>query len=267
MYHALHEDGNVAHIDQEDRPYAVSRSVFARQLDEIQSTKVSLFAHSAGECPDTVITFDDGHVSNLSVAAPMLLERNLSAYFFISTDFIDKRAGFLSADQVAELSHLPGMCIGSHGVSHRFFDDMSLTEVRQELEQSRDQLQTMTGSMITSLSFPGGRFDQHSLDAVRAAGYKQWFGSQIGPVVLSGLDLSTLPDSEDRWHLLRQRQVMPIMRCAIRRDMPLEEFRRIIQKDKNYFRQKKRLSHIKTAARRILGNRVYHGLYKSLSRR
>ena len=267
MYHALFEDGRSASIDAVDRPYAVSRSAFARQLDELAPGKIGLFDQTRESSPEIVITFDDGHASNLAIAAPMLLERELQAYFFITTDFIGQRPGFLGETELAELSRGPGLCIGSHGVSHRFFDDMSPSEARLELEQSRDQLTALTGSACCSLSFPGGRFNQQYISLLRQAGYRQWFGSELGIADGSTFDQDDKSPIDDRWLLSRQCKDRPVDRVAIRRGTQLPEFRRIISQEPAYFRRKKQISRVKSSVRRVLGNRLYHGLYKYVSRR
>ena len=57
-----------------------------------------------------VITFDDGDVSNVEVALPMLRERGFHAEFYVTSDFIGQ-PGMLPADGVRELA-AHGMGIG-----------------------------------------------------------------------------------------------------------------------------------------------------------
>ena len=119
MYHALFRGSDTSAIDQEDLPYAVSEADFCAQLDLLATRQVGVY--SPGEAPEVVITFDDGHQSNLEIAATQLQARGLSAYFFITSGFIGRRAHFLSAAELHALAAVPGMVIGSHGVTHRFF--------------------------------------------------------------------------------------------------------------------------------------------------
>ena len=270
MYHGIFPDANTRAIDAEDLPYAVSVSDFTHQLDELAKQKVGLY--SGEMIPDIVISFDDGHASNLQLAAPLLKERQLAAYFFITTDFIGKRSGFMSRDELQELSMMPGMCIGSHGMTHRFFDDMTKAEASNELLGSREELETICQSACRSISFPGGRFTQAVLQQVTAAGYTQVFGSEIGLIDAErwegkALQQHNLEDIDDRWQLVGQRGFQPLERVAIRRNTQMPEFQRIISQDKMYFRRKKFNSRVKHLARRIIGNRLYHGLYKSIAAR
>lgn len=272
MYHGLFPDDDTSTIDAEDLPYALSVSDFTRQLDLLAKHKVGLYA--VGQAPDIILSFDDGHVSNLSLAAPLLQERDLSAYFFITSNFIDQRKFFMSSAELSELSRMNGMCIGSHGMSHRFFDDLSREESLEELVGSRQKLEAICQSACQSISFPGGRFSPDTLRQLDDAGYTQWFGSEIGLVSPSRLDggAASIPvaDSdtlENRWRLRAQHALQPLERVAIRRNTQLDEFRRIIVQDPAYFRRKRLNSQVKLLARRVIGNRLYHGLYKSLSAR
>ena len=68
-----------------------------------------------------VISFDDGDVSNRTVALPLLKERGLAAEFFVTADFVDQ-PGMLSATQTRELAEA-GMGVQSHGCTHRYLED------------------------------------------------------------------------------------------------------------------------------------------------
>ncbi|ASJ74970.1 polysaccharide deacetylase family protein [Granulosicoccus antarcticus] len=268
MYHALYRGEDTTAIDQEDLPYAVSEANFIAQLDLLKAKNVGLF-DSDSSVPDIIITFDDGHQSNLDIAAPLLQARGMSAYFFITSNFIDQRSGFMSGEQLRRLAQMPGMSIGSHGVTHQFFDDLTVDESRTELVDSRTHLELLTGMSCQSISFPGGRYNEQTLDLLKAAGYRQWFGSEIGTVseALCFNSPETPSVDIDEQTLLVQQQQNPISRVAVRRNTTLEEFERMTRPDESYFRRHRRRGQIKLLVRRLLGNRLYHGLYKILSAR
>lgn len=265
MYHALYRGDDTSAIDQEDLPYAVSEQAFTEQLDALQSKRVGQFEQ--GQSPEIVITFDDGHLSNLDIAAPLLIERGLSACFFVTSDFIGQRPGFMSHEQLAELARLPGMTIGSHGVSHRFLDDLDEEQAREELLVSRTRLETLIGGECRSISFPGGRYDDITLNLLNVTGYRQWYGSEVGTVELSESFNAQIDSAEGAGQLLLQSRRQPLERVAIRRSTTMEEFSCMIGPDAAYYRNHQRRGQAKVLIRRILGNRLYHGLYKSLSAR
>ncbi|MFK7893664.1 MAG: polysaccharide deacetylase family protein [Granulosicoccus sp.] len=270
MYHALFKDnaGGADHagIDAEDWPYALDCSEFQRQLDELTALRVGLFDQSDA-LPHIVITFDDGHASNLHMAAPLLQERGLSACFFITTGYIDRREGFLTSDELVELSEIPGMCIGSHGVTHRFFNELSESAMLAELEQSRDALERLTGKGCTSISFPGGRYNKKTLTLARSTGFCQLYGSDFGVVKPSAFASQAAAPAGSQRRLLEQCDSLPLARVPVKQGVRHDDFRRIIFQDSAYFRRQRLHGSMKKIARDLLGNRLYHGLYKHVARR
>ena len=249
MYHSLYSGDDTSRIDAEDLPYAVSVENFVAQLDRLHRKRVGLLNNDDTNLPDVIITFDDGHVSNFDLAMPLLAERGMEAYLFVTGEFVGKRPHFCNVGHLAQMA-ANGMVIGSHGMTHRFFDDLSDTDAERELRQSLSQLTEQSGQAVQSISFPGGRYSQRTLEIARSAGYAQLFGSGIGTLKHSDLNANA-----------------PLKRVAIRRGTSLEEFDRIINADTAYYAVEKTKQHAKTLVKRTLGNRLYHGLYKSISAR
>jgi len=249
MYHSLYNGEDTSRIDAEDLPYAVSTSNFIAQLDRLTNKRVGMLDLKNQTMPDVVITFDDGHVSNYDIAMPLLAERGLAAYLFVTSDFVGQRAHFCSSEQLAKMAN-NGIEIGSHGTTHRFFDDLSDDEAECELRQSMKQLSEQCGQAVQSISYPGGRYSKRTLELSRTVGYSQLFGSEIGTLKQSDLSANG-----------------PLKRVAIRRGTTLDEFDRIINADAAYYAKQRGKQHAKTLVKRTLGNRLYHGLYKSISAR
>jgi peptidoglycan/xylan/chitin deacetylase (PgdA/CDA1 family) len=241
MYHGIYnDDADLKNrISLEDRPYAVSRDVFERHLQLIE------------QCPEgceIIITFDDGHLSNYDIALPLLLKAKRIAYFFITTDFMQNRDFFCRPKQLSEMLE-NGMSIGSHGVTHRFLDsDLTPDELTQELQGSRTTLEAALGFAVNSISFPGGRYSSKALSIARACGYEQLFASVAG--VNRQIDFE---------------QTQPIKRVAIRKNTGDDEFARMIAGDSSYYAKIALKHNLKTGLRKLLGNRLYHGLYKSVA--
>jgi len=232
-------------------------------MDRVAKLRSGLF--SENESADVVITFDDGHRSNLELAVPLLLERGLTAYFFITTGFTDSRPGFMSSQEITSLASVPGMVVGSHGVTHRFFNDMSKEEAVSELVESKETLENLTNHPCESMSFPGGRYNKKVLRLMKSSGYSQWFGSDIGMVDPAEC-FNKHPISDTPCHrILPMSGIRPINRVAIRRNTQLHEFEQMISPDRHYYRSQVRKSQAKKVLQKALGNRLYYGLYKSVS--
>lgn len=250
MYHALHPDNDTSMVDAEDQPYAVSVSTFKEHMAMLKGYRVGLLSNDASKPqPDVVITFDDGHISNLDLALPILKEYGWKAYFFVTTDFIESREFFCRPHQLKDFVDA-GMVVGSHGVSHRFLADLSDDESKRELSLSKDRLQSWLDTDVLSISYPGGRYTAGTMDLARKIGYRQIFDSTFDTISASDLAENS-----------------PLARVAIRRSTSASEFESMVSNDRSYFRRVQYAQRIKQTAKRILGNRLYHGLYKSLTAR
>lgn len=124
------------------------------------------------------LTFDDGNLSDFERVLPLLLACNVRATFFIVTDFIGT-PDYMDICHIKEL-HRKGMQIGSHSVSHTNFLKLTKTQRFLELQESKNVLEEITGSKITSFSFPYGFFNKDCVKQVFEAGYSICCNSQHG---------------------------------------------------------------------------------------
>ena len=214
MYHGLHADSGAR--GRYDPLYSVHPDAFARQLDwllesghqtvRIGSTPIQWNLGDASR--PVLITFDDGDVSNIEIALPMLLERGMVAEFFITSDFIDT-PGMLSRHEVRQLAD-SGMGIGAHGKSHRFLEDLDPQDLQRELEESRRLLAGITGGSVDALALPGGRGGERERLAALHLGYRHLFGSMPG---------ANQPPAYENWW----------QRIAITRNTSLDQFAELVQ--------------------------------------
>jgi peptidoglycan/xylan/chitin deacetylase (PgdA/CDA1 family) len=126
------------------------------------------------------ITFDDGYRDNLTVALPMLEKYSAPATIFVSAGFIGDE-GYVSRDELRNLSRHPLITIGAHGLWHRHFNQLPTEEVRFELSEARSVLEDITGKKIDLMSWPYGECDQRleqlSADCGYRASWSVWKGN------------------------------------------------------------------------------------------
>lgn len=181
-------DGNrlidTPHVDNLhfDAVYSVAPDAFARHLDALLAdgwhTVLSDAADAQRGARALVISFDDGDLSNRTVALPALLARGMVAEFFITSDFIGQ-PGMLTAADVRALADA-GMGIGGHGRSHAFLEDLDADALAAELRESRARLSAIIGRPVTSMALPGGRGGDREHAAALDAGYRSLYGSVPG---------------------------------------------------------------------------------------
>jgi peptidoglycan/xylan/chitin deacetylase (PgdA/CDA1 family) len=119
------------------------------------------------------ITFDDGYKDNLYFVAPLLVESGIPFTVFVTTDLSkNNKKDILQPLEIRELSKMPGVEIGSHGVTHRRLKELDDTELIDELITSKKYLEDIIGKEVTSMSYPHGSFDKRVQRAVGGVGYK-----------------------------------------------------------------------------------------------
>jgi peptidoglycan/xylan/chitin deacetylase (PgdA/CDA1 family) len=241
MYHGLHAGEEDA--GRFDPVYSVTPARFAEQMDWLcangyRSVRLDAVGNGAHDrC--IVISFDDGDVSNVHVALPLLRQRGMVAEFFITSDFIGQ-PGMLTARDVNALAQA-GMGVQSHGRSHRFLEDLDAEAMYAELRDSKQRLEGASGEPVTAVAFPGGRGAGRERDAALGLGYRHVLGSVPG-------------------HNRERRRHECYERIAITRDMQLSDFVALVAWrgwKPRYARARFRLLRV---PKRLLGNDRYQRL-------
>lgn len=143
------------------------------------SKHLDLFAHLRASSSQDVwpeVTFDDGHISNLEVAAPILESHGIAARFFITVGWTGTRPGYMGWPDLRALLQA-GQAIGAHGWSHKLLTHCDDRELQVELGDARRALEDGLATAITTMSLPGGRCNRRVLKACEEAGYTQVFTS------------------------------------------------------------------------------------------
>ena len=131
----------------------------------------------AGDGRHLLLTFDDGGVSAIQYAAPILEEYGWSGHFFITTDCIGT-AGFLDETQIRELRRRRHV-IGSHSCSHPpRMAACSGAQLEREWRESVRRLEEILGERVTTASVPGGYYARQVASAAAAAGIRVLFTSE-----------------------------------------------------------------------------------------
>jgi peptidoglycan/xylan/chitin deacetylase (PgdA/CDA1 family) len=157
MYHDVTPIGDDSGAPGSARRYHVSTHAFRAQLDAIEARGVPVVAASratSGDGDSVVLTFDDGWLGSFDVALPMLVERGLTATYYVTREFVG-RPGFCSESVLVEAANA-GMEIGVHGTTHRMLSACSRDEVMYELRTCKDYLQSLLQRDVVSASVPGG---------------------------------------------------------------------------------------------------------------
>jgi len=220
--------------------YVIERSAFEQQADLFLQTRTL-----GNETLYPEITFDDGHISNYEIALPSLAARSLTATFFLTVGWMGTRTGYMDWTQVQSLQ-AAGQRIGAHGWSHALLTHCDDNALQTELLTARLTLEDKLGAAITTMSLPGGRFDQRVLTACKAAGYQHVYTSN--------------PHAEP--------EDLPFLigRLNLRNTTSVETLTQLLDTSSGALASLERQDKWKSTLKRTLGDRLYAKLWSTLNR-
>ena len=125
---------------------------------------IGLCSVNAEEEKLVAITFDDGPSGHYTAELlEGLEERGVKATFFLCGYRVDQFPTLTR--QIAQAGHE----IGTHSDAHRYFSEMSPTELCKDLTRSVEKLRRATGREPTLLRPPGGIYDRQALKQTTCA--------------------------------------------------------------------------------------------------
>jgi peptidoglycan/xylan/chitin deacetylase (PgdA/CDA1 family) len=154
-------------LEQDEDLYWVSETQFDELLTVIERH------------PSVRITFDDGNASDVDIALPALRRHGLAATFFVVSSRLDQ-PGSLTSAGVKELVQ-GGMGIGSHGMRHRPWRDVTDAELNDELAGAATAIADVTGQPVLEVACPFGSYDRRVLRAIRDCGFRRVYTVDGGP--------------------------------------------------------------------------------------
>ena len=118
------------------------------------------------------VTFDDGYKDNLYSAVPIMLDYNIPFTVFVSPVRIQSNdEKYLTPSELQELSSMPSVSIGTHGMTHVPLTECDDCTLMNELTSSKKYIEDLIGGPVTTMSYPFGAVDRRVRDAVKRAGY------------------------------------------------------------------------------------------------
>jgi len=180
------------------------------------------------------------------LAAPLLQSRGLTARFFITVEWTGTKTDYMGWAELRSLQET-GFPIGAHGWTHKLLTHCSDDELKTELSKSRLMLEDKLATSITTMSLPGGRYDRRVLAACMEAGYTQVYTS------------------------VPQAECLPlgatVGRLNISGSMQPEWIAKLFNPDGRVLAKLGRQYRMKEAAKKLLGDRLYAGIWALVNRK
>jgi peptidoglycan/xylan/chitin deacetylase (PgdA/CDA1 family) len=133
-----------------------------------------------------VITFDDGYLSNYTLAFPILKKLGIHADVFICTDLCDRLNHFSwRQGQMMEDSGI--ITLYSHTPKHNLLSETGLFSFKYKALSSYKMLgKKLAGDRLFMFAYPGGEYTRESVEALRKSGAVMQF-------------VQSTPDAECGW--------------------------------------------------------------------
>lgn len=118
-----------------------------------------------------ILSFDDGYRDFYTGAFPILKKYNVRSVAYIITGFLN-RPNYLTDYQLQEIAQSGIVEIGAHTVNHYALAGVSDQVAKQEIENSRLQLEQKLGIPIVDFAYPYGSFNLRTVQLTKEAGYR-----------------------------------------------------------------------------------------------
>lgn len=192
-------------------PLRITQSQFAWQMALVRAmgyrgvSMGELMPYLTGETSGRVvgITMDDGYLSNLELALPVLQRYGFSATCFMVSGYPGQSNVWDASSDCAPLMNLAqlqawlagGQEVGSHTRSHCDLTRCTPEQAWLEIKGSRDDLSNALNAPVQHFSYPYGFLTPEHVAMVQQAGYDTALTTRGGRA-RQGDDLYTLPRLE-----------------------------------------------------------------------
>lgn len=151
----------IAHeISQNSQKHFDDNGFDALTLDTITEDKVIYLTFDVG--------YDNGYTDEI---LDTLKEKNVSAAFFCTVDEMES-----DPDSIARMI-TDGHIVGNHTDTHPSMDELSRTQMMEEVKAFDDYIRTKFGYSARYFRFPKGEYSDSALDLVGSLGYTSVFWS------------------------------------------------------------------------------------------
>ena len=146
-----------------------------------------------GDLPENTIgiSVDDADKSFLEVGWPLFKKNNIPVTLFVTTGTISNNQKYINWDQIRKLKE-EGVVIGAHSHTHAHMPDVSIDELRKEIELSNKIFLKELGEIPSLFAYPYGETSSEIIELIKEYKFKVAFGQHSG-IINETSDMYYLP--------------------------------------------------------------------------
>lgn len=125
---------------------------------------------------EVVLTFDDGNESYYTEFFPVLEKYQYPSTVFLVSESVKHRLhGSMSEEMVRVIMKSPLVTLGAHTKTHPHLTEVDDVKLKDELEQSKKDLEAMFGRPMKYFTYPFGALNEKVMKQTQDAGYSLAF--------------------------------------------------------------------------------------------
>lgn len=141
----------------ETEPYRISIAQFERFTQWLKNQNIIRLEQWETEQDFYALTIDDVPENFYQNAYPILKKEGIPFTIFVNVSLLDKK-GFITKEQLIEMSKCELCTVGSHGISHNEFVLLNKKQALQELQNSKHILEQIVNKSVDLFAFPYGSY-------------------------------------------------------------------------------------------------------------
>lgn len=179
--------------------------------------------------PSVLLTFDDGYVSVLENAVPLLTQLRMPGLCYVCPSLLGGRSTWMEEPSwhelmdAAQLSEVvdAGVSLGIHSSDHTAMDSLGFDELVEHTSDARASLESQVGIRAATFAYPYGYHSPASRQAVSNAGFECAFAiyQTAGRWALPRVDINAV--DTPRTFKLKLKSIYPVARRALSVAPPL----------------------------------------------
>jgi peptidoglycan/xylan/chitin deacetylase (PgdA/CDA1 family) len=206
---------------------------FIKQIDLIKKSKFSFidannFKNNLTNHKNqkkVLLTIDDAFTSFYDQAWPILREKKIPFLLFVSTREIGSN-GYMSWEQIKEVSQEKFSHIGNHSYSHDYLVDKTDDEIIEDINLAKNDLKKNLGHNSPFFSYPFGEYSNSFKKIVKNLGFKYAFGQHSGVVdeTKDFYELPRFPINETYGKIERFELILKTIPLKVKSIIPAEKY-------------------------------------------